>query len=259
MKKNVFVLCVVVLVVLTGCFEGKIRSSIKQSVEEINKECPIAVDAYSSITSVELDGDTVIYKVVTTEEIYDIDYYRERTEIQKKIIKLKLFQQEDRGDREGISLIAKHGYWIKYVYVGQKSKERYSLLFSPDEIKAGMEKPMTQREVNDEMLQLSVQSEASSLPMEVDAGLVMTDAKLQDDAVIYLCEVDEDMYDVDLLRMAESEMKEEVGRNLASEEPLIKAMIKTDRKLIYRYVGNKSGSTFSLVFSVAELGKIIGN
>ena len=251
------VLIATTLAVLTSCFEDNIRSSIKQSVEQMNKECPVASDAYSSITSVELDNDTVVYKVLTSEEVWGVDLLKNSEEITKKLIKLGLFQEESHSDREDLMKMASHGYWIKWIYLGQKSKKRYSLLLSPEELQKGLDKPMRQEEMSEALLQLMIQREASMVPIELETGFVMKEIRLEEDALIYLYDLDENNYDIGLMRSNKSEIKKEIGTDIISYKHLLRALIKTNRKLIYKYVGNRSGKFFPITFEKNELEDII--
>ena len=93
--------------------------------------------------------------------------------------------------------------------------------------------------------------------MEIDTGVVMKDARLETNAVVYIYDLDENYYDIESFGAAESIMKNDIGIAIKSMKSMINAMIKTNRELIYKYIGNQSGRSYSIVFSVPELENIL--
>ena len=81
-----------------------------------------------------------------------------------------------------------------------------------------------------------------------------------EDAYYYLTsdyDLDENNYDIGLMRSNKSEIKKEIGTDIISYKHLLRALIKTNRKLIYKYVGNRSGKFFPITFEKNELEDII--
>lgn len=258
MKKFVLLLSVVSFVLtLISCGEDKQRAAIRQSVEAWNSTCPYNIDQYSTMTAIELNNDTIVYTVVSSEEIVNVSYMSKNDTTIRKLIKINLFRQENKRERNQLVKIADCGLWIKWIYLGQKTNERYAMLLSPEEISSGLDSPMSQKEMNDVMLQMMLEMEKNQGSSEIGKGMVLKESRLNDNAVVYLIEVDEQYYDIGMFKGVAPETKKEISHFLSSQKSLISAMINTNRELIYKYVGNRSGKSFPLVFSVSDLEKII--
>ncbi|MBQ7422183.1 MAG: hypothetical protein IJV27_08590 [Prevotella sp.] len=236
MKKKLCLLSIaIVAFALASCDGDNDKAIIQGMVKGFNESCPIATDAYSTITAIELDHDTLVYKAVTTEEVWSIENLKKNAAYTKKLIKLNLARQGNKSnEKAAMQKIADCGYWIKWIYLGQKSNDRYTLLISLEEMQEGLSKTGSQKAYSDEMLQLIVEQENVQGGTEIDTGMMLKQAVLEDKAVVYTIEMDEQYYDVSLLKEAETEMKDNMAIYLASQKPMMQALVQTNRELIYR-------------------------
>lgn len=108
----------------------------------------------------------------------------------------------------------------------------------------------------DSQLKQALEETNKEYPAEIEAGMVME--KVFDDGnnIVYKCIVDENLYDVAVIEARASEIKPEIKGYLTSQ-PATKALIdvlkKTNKGVVYRYIGEQSGKQADIVISVDEL------
>ena len=69
MKKISFLISTFLTVLMLAGCESEIRSRVIGLAKGMNERCPIVLSQYHSITSVNLNKDTLEYKIITTEEL----------------------------------------------------------------------------------------------------------------------------------------------------------------------------------------------
>lgn len=110
---------------------------------------------------------------------------------------------------------------------------------------------------NVRFLQNLIEETNKEYPQKVEEGIHMIRVSLDDNYMVYQAECDEDVIDMDVLKMRQSNMKEAIKENLSPSDPEIKmlmnACIKAEKGLAYKYVGNTSGKTVYIRFSREEL------
>lgn len=92
-------------------------------------------------------------------------------------------------------------------------------------------------------------------PFEIDEGMTCTDIYLQGDNVVYLIEIDEDLYDFEYFIENKRELRETLLDDDGDEDfaEAAKLCVDNDKGMIYKLVGSYSGETVSVRISPAEL------
>lgn len=101
-------------------------------------------------------------------------------------------------------------------------------------------------------LELSLREARKELPMEVDEGLVVTKILKENKNVIYVCEVDENLYDIDEIKDLKYEVKDDIIKELKSDaetRELLNLIKNTDSRLIYRYIGDRTNQKVDIVIN----------
>lgn len=75
------------------------------------------------------------------------------------------------------------------------------------------------------------------------------------DNIVYSCQFDESMYDLSFLRLNQSELKQNIREifNDPAVKEETKVLCSLDKGLEYRYYGDMSGDSISVVFTPEEL------
>ena len=222
----------------------------------MNERCPIVLSQFHSITSVELDEDTIVYKVLTTEELTSMEVLKKKTDMQRKYVLMTMTQQDSYQQKELLS-IANDKLWLKTCFIGQKSEESVSLLYSPEEIKNAINNPKSKTEVSEMMIKMSVEEAKTVLPMEIEKGITWTETESTPSSLIHIYKVDENYYDISAIKTNEKSIKDSMLPALVADKAMLKALVETKRELHYKYVGNKSGRSAIMKYSVEELKDLI--
>lgn len=96
------------------------------------------------------------------------------------------------------------------------------------------------------------------LPETIDEGLIMTKIVIEGNYLVYICSVDEDEYDIDMIRESKNEVKNAIKKDLLnpndSDIQYTRRMCKKYHKgIAYRYVGRDSRDSYTIYISSKEL------
>lgn len=108
----------------------------------------------------------------------------------------------------------------------------------------------------DEALKSGVKDLQSELPMYIDEGMYVTEVSIRGNYVVYVCEMDEDLYDVASIGYARSEVKEALIEGLGEDWStiLMKKLCKAaDKGIAYSYMGDQTGTTVTIYIEPNEL------
>lgn len=256
LKQISLLLVVTITVIATGCEDGK-RKYIRESVETWNKLCPYVVSPYESIISMEMNHDTVVYRLLATEELAPLKNIKKNLEQHRKYMLMTISQQGYGSDNDFLNKLENAGLWFKTIYIGQQSKESVSLLYSPEELRDAMNNPMSKREIDDTLINMCIDNMKSDMPKEIEKGITLVDMKKDASSVSLIYKMDERYYDISQVKANEKDLKDGMIGSMVSDKSLVKAIVNTKRELKYVWVGNTSGRSATLCFSRAELNDII--
>lgn len=105
----------------------------------------------------------------------------------------------------------------------------------------------------------SVVAEANTeLPLKAADGAVLRRLYIEGDYVVALVRCDEEIIDISTLNSNKSELKSAVIDGLSNTgiDALIKAAVKANKGLSYKYVGDTTGATCTIYISVKELRRL---
>lgn len=112
-------------------------------------------------------------------------------------------------------------------------------------------------EMTELVLSLGINETKGQLPLRVDDGMSMTDVTLTSSKLIYTIECDEDQYNISLFSENYTEAKNAIIASLNPDDDDIaligKLLIKTNRSLDYKYVGENSRESATIHISNSEL------
>jgi hypothetical protein len=111
-----------------------------------------------------------------------------------------------------------------------------------------------------DQLKIAVEVAAADCPEDLGDGITMKDILLENGDVVYICEMDEEYYDIEgcndpLIQASwKASIMEFIYNNEdASIDEFINIVKESEADIIYRCVGNVSGDGFDIVIDNSEL------
>ena len=275
MKTTKLTLMLMAVLLLTACAQS---SRLKSIVESENATCPYELEEDVTVNSVELtDENTVTYYI---ELANHFDYLIDDEE-SKEILHDGLLHWFTDGDSpfEDIvnAVINEEGYISCEV---QNSKgDSWNCEFSAYKLKKGKEEngdiidsddssddDVDIDEMDDdtveEMLKLGIKEADNNMPEDLGDGLTMKSIRLKDTNLVYTIECDEDEVSIESLKLAKKEMKTAmVDMVKEGDDDIIficKALVRTNRGMDYKYVGDVSRESLTIHLTTQDLKRALG-
>lgn len=248
-------LVVIALLGLAGC--GAKDAALKAQIESGQRHCPMNMGMAGKLTSMSYDSDSHEVKFVLTlnKDFADVKDLSADPEIAKESMRLSLSQ----GDlKKLLDMMVDADAGLKVVYKNRGSKDDFTLQFSPEDLKQIAANPMSEEESGRLLLANQIKSEKKRMPYKIDTGLTVTGIKDNGSALVYICNVDEDEYDIDMMENSREELKDNM-RNMLKDISMsgqVKLLSGLDRGFEYRYIGETSGKEIVITFSADELKKL---
>ena len=254
-RLSLFVIVLMALV-LTGCK----KSPLKQQVEFLNRQCPLDLGVLGEVTSVDLDGQAIVYHVATNPRILKLDRLRDHVGDVKQGVLLYFA-----NDTASLRQLVPTKCGLKYEYSDTESGERFVVDISNDDLRRVSALVGNQRELARRRIENFVATGRLQLPLQIDAITTLTDIALDADAVAYTYTIDEESVAPDDLEAELSSLRMNIRESLGGGDPsmgvLIDVLTRDHRGLVYRYVMSKSGKQFDITFTpddVASIGSAAG-
>ncbi|MBD5329904.1 MAG: hypothetical protein HDS03_08510 [Bacteroides sp.] len=257
MKKCINLLLFLVMAVTLASCGGD--SALKMQIESGKKHCPMNLGMAGKLTSMNYDEkDKVVEFVISlNKQLANVDDLKKDPSSAKEAMRLAL----SKGDMNKLlKMMVDAEASLKVTYKNRGSKDELTLDFPASELKDIYDNPMDESAVNKMMLDNQVKSERNRLPYSIDRGLKVTDIQDNGTNLVYICEVDEDLYEIDNMAEGKDELKKNMEDMLKDRAMRKQAEIlaSLNKGFQYNYVGKPSGKTIVVEFSAAELGEIAG-
>ena len=143
------------------------------------------------------------------------------------------------------------------IVITESATGAYETTASVDEIKAFRERfHLNPHEALYSLLALKIEAERSSLPMQLDEGMVMTDCSLDRDNIVMVIEIDESIYSMNDFIENQDLMKSSIIEE-SLNDPESKIMLDlckvSHSGLVYRMIGNYTGKQLDIVITQEEI------
>lgn len=242
-----------VLMLATSCQEAKLKAVITVA----NKQCPMDMGQAGKITSIIYDGNNVVYNFQLNEEITDIDALKKNQDGMKESIKT-MFRNPTREVKKMFEIMVDCNAGLQVIFMSDKSGNKAIAELTTEELKETLNTDAD--ESQSELAKLEGQIKMANLqfPMQASEDIEIEKMELSDESVTYICKVNEDMSDVNLIKENADEVKQGIVATLAdqtdaSTQVFIKTCVNCNRNITYRYIGNESGTQYDVVITVDEL------
>ena len=263
------------VLLLTACAQS---SRLKSIVESENATCPYELEEDVTVNSVELtDENTVTYYI---ELANHFDYLIDDEE-SKEILHdglLHWFTDGDSPFDEVVNAVINEEGYISCEVQNSKG-DSWNCEFSAYKLKKGKEEngdiidsddssddDVDIDEMDDdtveEMLKLGIKEADNNMPEDLGDGLTMKSIRLKDTNLVYTIECDEDEVSIESLKLAKKEMKTAmVDMGKEGDDDIIficKALVRTNRGMDYKYVGDVSRESVTIHLTTQELKRALG-
>ena len=275
MKTTKLTLMLMAVLLLTACAQS---SRLKSIVESENATCPYELEEDVTVNSVELtDENTVTYYI---ELANHFDYLIDDEE-SKEILHdglLHWFTDGDSPFDEVVNAVINEEGYISCEVQNSKG-DSWNCEFSAYKLKKGKEEngdiidsddssddDVDIDEMDDdtveEMLKLGIKEVDNNMPEDLGDGLTMKSIRLKDTNLVYTIECDEDEVSIESLKLAKKEMKTAmVDMVKEGDDDIIficKALVRTNRGMDYKYVGDVSRESLTIHLTTQDLKRALG-
>lgn len=245
------------LVITTGCKETKLKTVI----EIANKQCPMDMGQAGKITSIVYDGTNVVYTFNLNEAITDIKVLNTNPESMKDAMRT-MFQNPSKEIKELLNLVVECNAGLQMNFIGSKSGEQATCEINTDELKEILSGDSDESKSSIAKLEAQVKMANLQFPMDAGQGIVVEKIELEDDAVIYICKVDEDVCKIKQIEDNAEVVKQGIVSSLGNPndqaiQVFIKSCTDCDKNVTYSYISKQTGKNYDIVITVDELKKML--
>lgn len=271
MKKLLTILTLLAVMVGTAaCGDSKTKNKVnsaidilKHELEIADRQCPYNAGAIGDLISIKYIENTneVQLYIIINDKLFDLDVLEKNKRLARRSAKLALtLQKQTPKQSEEVNRMLKSiidaDARLVYTYKSNSYGKSFNIRLSPDDLREIYDTPsISNLETNKLLFECNVALENAQCPLTIDEGMTMTKAYDDGSNLIYECRIDEQMYDIDMLKYNKSEMKRSVKSTfngpMASRH--INLCSSLGKGLIYRYYGDTSGKNVDIVFTPEEL------
>lgn len=228
---------------LTSCDSSE--KKLKDLVSKFNATLPFQSADGSSLDSAYVDDGKVKF-VYTMPELNLQLLKRSQEELNREIVIMGLAICRNTNVDKLYRLILEANYDLEVIYKGVDDSDRYCLCLSQDDVKSILSPEMQE---GTKMLEIMAKRENAMCPYPIDEVTVETSCHY--DGNTYTCEleIDEKQLSMDLLKLAENEVKNELISNLKSSAmlaALVKCLKSSNSFVRYEFVGNISNAKMTI-------------
>lgn len=246
----------ILAMITTSCQDLKLKAVIRSA----NKQCPIDIDGFGKITSIAYDGQNVVYTFNVDETYTNIKTLKEHPENLKSSMAIML-QNPTKDAKVLLHLVIKCNAGLKMIYVGKDSGDQVEGELSTEELNEILNTDISLLQSDLTKLETQIKIANLQFPLKAREGITVEKMLLNNESVIYLCRLDEDMYDINLIKENHNTVKQGIIEELSGEsQPMqlfIKYCVNCNRNIVYRYIGNQSETQYDVIATAHELKEIL--
>lgn len=246
-EAKVMLCAMLAIMALASC-----SSRLEQVVASVNKECPMSMGIDGIVSSMTIEGDSVVVEYIVYDNIFNMDSLNAHISLLKEYMLAEL-QNADEETKEDFKVIADESTGLTYKYVGYTSGKTVLFTLSSTEMLSALVKsPETKA-----TLAVILKFTNLAFPLEALPGHIVERARLDGNFIVYDISVDENRFNIKRSKENAEKMMDTTKSRLDPSNPLIKMFLAICRQarvgLAYRYVGNNTGESFVIEIPYSEL------
>ncbi|MBO4463866.1 MAG: hypothetical protein J5797_06690 [Prevotella sp.] len=219
-----------------------------------NSQCPVSLGSLGEMTSLTFEDDLLLFSYDINEDYFNVATLAQDRQAMKDNMKTMLSNPNE-AVREIMELVIDADSKLKVTMHGKTTDAVASATFNADEL----EKILNTEVSPQEKLAISIASTQAQLPLNADAGMMITELKKEGDDVVYVVEMDESMYTVSMVRESKAAVKETIMNNVKNMGPVkrefVSLVVNADANLVYRYA--TSSGHVDIKITNAELRELM--
>lgn len=258
--KKIFVLlgfvvaCMIGVILVLNNRESENVRRMKQEMVAVDKNCPMNMGIMGDLLSIKFDEKAKEVRMYFSlnEDIAGIENLKrnERTVLQS--MKLSFSKEES---RELLKAMIEAGTGVSITYKSPSTGKVFKVSLSLEDLEEIRENPMTPMEINQMLLDNMLAIENSRCPYSIDEGMEMVRVYDDGENIVYACRIDEEMYDISVLRHHQDDLKQSsigIFNDPSMKKPL-GVMKSLGKGFLYHYYGDTSGKSVDIGFTNAEI------
>lgn len=259
MKSRFLALILFALLPTTLLADFNFKEFFKEQLYALNSEMPIPLGSIGMITSAQMIGDTIEYRLeidiydrlgVENMELINFDQSNMKNMLSSAI-------QSNKATKSAIGLLGRNGLWIKYLIIVDENIR--TVLFSPTDIMDVINtEPDYKKIVDDNIKQANI-----NLP--INMGMMIVEKyEIENNNLVVSVSVDETMTNIDTMIAGKDLIKTNTLEILKSgrEPALINEFYNTAKAgytMVYNYYGKTSKKACNVIFTPDEVLPVIPN
>ncbi|MGM9794963.1 MAG: hypothetical protein ACI3ZZ_01910 [Candidatus Aphodosoma sp.] len=239
------------------------ENSIEAQIKRANRDCPIPVaNGVGQISSIILEDKLLTYNIDYKSGFVDIDAFKANPDATRDMFYLSFVALQAQGNyvKEMINELLKRDIGLRII-ISDGTGSKFCSILSPDYISDISNRiALNPSEALHEALKLKILLENNGFPIEAEEGMILTGMTLEGNNIIVFVELDENLYDMSLLK----EMSTDFGYSLLEEanngDPELGALFDlckiSHSGLVYRMRGKQSMQQCDMGISSDEIRRL---
>ena len=238
----------------TEIVPSKEETQLKDFVEMINLQCPLPMGTWCTAEKMEYDSGVVKMVFTVSDGLMNFNAIKDNDEEFRANMLISFANNQDSYFTQMFEYIIDANAAFE-IELETRAGENYKMHFTIDELKENMPDGDADPE---KLLQAMLFNTKIQLPQKVDVGTTLTDVKMDDKYFTYVYKCDESIVDISVLRYNSALVKLTIlNRVINPMDPVMKTMREllkaTNHGMAYKYVGAKSGQSYTIYIKADEL------
>ena len=223
------------------------ENSIEAQVKRANSDCPIPVaNGVGQVSAIKLENEFLTYYIDYKPGFTDIKALKSNPDVTRDMFYLSFVALQAQGSyvEKMMSELLKKNIGIRIV-ISDGTGSRFQSVLTPAYISEMNHRiTVNPSEALHEALKLKIQIESNGFPIQADEGMIITGMSLEDNNIIVIAELDENIYDLNLLKDASDDFCNTLLDEANNGDPELGALLDlckiSHTGLTYRMIGSKS-------------------
>ena len=239
------------------------ENSIEAQVARANRDCPIPVaNGVGQVSSIKLENNFLTYCLDYKPGYANIEAFRSKPDATRDMFYLSFVAMQAQGSyvEKMMSELLKQNIGLRMI-ISDGTGNRYRSDLTPAYIfEMNNRIKSNPSEALHDALMLKIQIENNGFPMKAEEGMILTGMSLEDNNIVVLAELDENLYDINLLNEATADFGYSLLEEANNGDPELAAMFDlckvSHTGLVYRMKGKQSGRYCDMRISSDEIRRL---
>lgn len=251
----VFILILGLKMCMSSCSSNK---NIDNALILLKQELPIQMEGLGKVREVDYEENTLIFRMRIRDEAssgMSVTKITNNQTMAKEIVSAQIGMMNER-EKEAIKAIAGESFGLKVLISGSSSSRDGEIYLSSDEIESALNNTQN-KSTEDFSLEMVAMTTKLMLPTRVDQITTWTDTRVGNNTFEYIYRLDDSCIDFSSIDigMMKRERLTMLRQNMNLMGNVVRCCIASHRSLVYKYIGNTSNRTISVILTESDLRK----